>query len=621
MKHLEDYNLPKDLKTMSDEDLELLAVEIRDYLIKTISRTGGHLASNLGVVELSIALNRVFDFSKDRIVWDVGHQSYVHKILTGRAADFATLRQYGGLSGFPKRSESVYDAFDTGHASTSISAVMGMAAARDIQGDDYATVAVIGDGSLTGGLALEGLNNLGASRSDSIVILNDNGMSIDQSTGGMARHLNKLRVSQGYYDFKKKVKTNVKKIPKVGEDIYSSLSKFRDSLKYTLVDGVVFEELGFTYFGPVDGHDIHELTENLLLAREAEGPVLLHVITTKGKGYRNAEEDPNRFHGTGPFDPTTGASLEVKTAPSYSEIFGKTLTALAEKDKKIVAVSAAMLEGTGLEVFKDEFPDRVFDVGIAEGHGVTFAAGLAASGLKPVVAIYSTFLQRAYDELMIDVCMQDLPVVFAVDRGGIVGSDGETHHGIFDFSYLSHMPNMKILAPRDGKELEEMLGYAVSCSGPCAVRYPRGENGDIDIPRMPLDEGAEILRGGKDAVIWAAGIMVKNALAAADILKAAGIECGVVNARFIKPLDTEKILQSAENGKLVITAEDNVFSGGMGEMISAVLNEAGRTNDILNIAWPDKFIEHGTCGELYKVYKMDAESIAGRISGRLERKA
>ncbi len=621
MRNLKDYDFPEDLKTMSDEELELLAVDIRDFLISTISRTGGHLASNLGVVELTIVLEKMFDFSRDRIIWDVGHQSYVHKILTGRCDKFETLRQIDGLSGFPRRSESVYDAFDTGHASTSLSALLGMAEARDLQGEDYATVAVIGDGSLTGGLALEGLNNLGASRSDSIVILNDNGMSISQSTGGLSRHLNKLRVSQGYYDFKKTLKSRVKKIPKVGDDLYSGLQKMRDSLKYTLVDGVLFEEFGFTYLGPVDGHDIEALTENIALAKEAEGPVLLHVITKKGKGYRNAEEDPNRFHGTGPFDPTTGKLLKQPSSRSYSEIFGNKLLDLAEKDKKIVAISAAMISATGLEPFREEYPERVFDVGIAEAHGVTFAAGLAEGGLKPVVAIYSTFLQRAYDEIMIDVCLQDLPVVFAVDRSGIVGSDGATHHGIFDYSYFGHMPNMTVLAPRDGRELEDMLEYALGLGSPCAVRYPRGEDGDLDIEHTPVADGAQVLKEGRDAEIWAAGSMVKHALKAAEILENKGIDCGIVDARYIKPLDTDALMESAGRTGMIITAEDNVLAGGFGEKIDAFFKNEGCDIKTINIAWPDKFIEHGTCEELYARYGLDAGGIAERISDSIEGKA
>lgn len=619
-----DYQFPEDLKTMSERDLELLTYEIRDFLIEKVSKNGGHLASNLGVVELTIALHRVFDSPKDKMVWDVGHQSYVHKILTGRAACFDGLRCLNGISGFPKREESVHDMFDTGHSSNSISAAMGYAAARDLDGDDYNVIAVIGDGALTGGMAYEALNNAGSSQSKMIVILNDNEMSIGKNIGGISQHLSKLRASQAYLDFKKQLKRTLKGIPGVGEGLYSGFEHIRDSVKYAIVPGAIFEQLGFKYYGPVDGHNIHELMEVLSFAKMLEGPVLIHAITKKGKGYRNAENNPGKFHGIGAFDPTTGNVLAESQNLSYSLIFGNKLVQLAGDNPKIIAVSAAMIDATGLGKFALKYPDRIFDAGIAEAHAVTFGAGLAASGYRPVIAIYSTFLQRAYDQILIDVCMQNLPVIFAIDRAGNVGADGETHHGVFDISYLSHMPNMTVLAPKDGKELADMLEYALTLDGPCAIRYPKGESVDCrdEISNPVLDGTAERLRNGGDVEIFAVGKMVSVGIEACKKLRSRGIEAGLTNVRFVKPFDKAAVLSAADRTKKLVTLEDNVLEGGYGSMINGLLAEEGKLDvTVLNIGWPDKFIEQGSTAELFEKYRLDPESIAERVCGFLEGKA
>ncbi len=620
-KKLTEYDFPNDLKNMDINELELLSYDIRDFLISNISCTGGHLASNLGAVELSIALHMVFESPSDKIVWDVGHQSYIHKILTGRADKFCTLRKTGGISGFPRISESPHDIFSTGHGSNSISLVTGLAKARDLNGEKYNTVAVIGDGALSGGLAYEGLNNLGDSGAKAIVILNDNGMSISKSTGGVSKHLSKLRVSKGYYSLKRNVKKASKKIPGIGDNIYSGMEKLRDSLKYVIVNGVIFEEMGFTYIGPLDGHNIEELSRHMELAKNAQGPVLLHLITEKGKGYRNAEVYPGRYHGTGPFDPETGAAVNSSDIPTYSDVFGKKLVELASDDDRIVAVSAAMTEGTGLSEFCSRFPDRTFDVGMAEEHAVSFAAGLAKGGARPFVAIYSTFLQRAYDQIITDVCLQGLPVIFAADRAGNVGADGETHHGMFDISYFSHMPGMTVMAPADGRELEQMMDHALTLATPCVIRYPRGENGDILKERIPLYRGSQIISQGKDAEIWALGSMVKTALEAAEILKKKGIDTGVANVRFVSPADEEKIISSAKKTKHIITLEDNIIKGGFGEKAAALLMKNNIKTKMINMGWPDKFIEHGSAFELYKKYRLDAAGTAERISDLIEGKA
>lgn len=524
--YLAGHDFPDDLKNMGYDELELLTYEIRDFLVEEVSKTGGHLSSNLGAVELSIALHRTFDAPKDKLIWDVGHQTYVHKILTGRADRFPTMRQLNGMSGFPKSAESPYDTFDTGHSSSSISLGLGMAAARDLAGEDYHVVSIIGDGAMTGGLAFEALNNIGGHNSKLIVVLNDNGMSISHNTGGLSKHLGRLRSSRKYISMKAQIKKGVSRVPLIGEGMVAGMQHARDSIKYAMIDGVIFEELGLKYFGPIDGHDIKEMCETFELAKQTEGPVFIHVITKKGRGYSKAEEKPNVFHGIGPFDMETGELLKKSDKPSYSKVFGNKLADMAKDDERIVAVSAAMLEGTGLDEFQKTYPDRAFDVGIAEGHAVTFSAGLAKAGYRPFVAIYSTFLQRAYDQILEDVCLQNLPVTFCIDRAGIVGADGETHHGIFDISYLKHMPNLTIMAPKDGAELEAMMEFAENADGPCAIRYPRGSAHDTGFPCDVQYGKAQPLKEGRDVEIWALGAMNSKALEAADILAEKGVSAG-----------------------------------------------------------------------------------------------
>jgi len=612
---LTEYDFPEDLNNMSEDELELLSYAIRDFLVEKVSKTGGHLASNLGVVELTIALHRTFDSPKDKIIWDVGHQSYVHKILTGRAAGFDNLRQTGGISGFPKSKESIHDVYETGHSSTSISAAAGMAAARDIKHDDYNVVAVIGDGSLTGGMAYEALNNVGASKSKVIVILNDNGMSISKNIGGVSQHLGKLRTSSKYIDAKKNVKDALNKVPVVGPGISTGLSDAKDWLKYAILSGgVIFEELGFTYLGPVDGHDLKKLNEALELTKKVNGPVLLHVMTKKGKGYRNAELEPNKFHGIGPFDPDTGAQ-KCPSGITFSKIMGKTLVYMAEDDKDIVAIAAAMGTATGLNDFAREYPRRYFDVGIAEAHAVTFAAGLAKNGMKPLVAIYSSFLQRAYDQIIEDVCLQNLPVVFAVDRSGIVGADGETHHGLMDIAYLTSIPNMNLLTPSNGNELEAMMKYAFRLNKPVAIRYARGDCSYDASVYTEFNGKNQRLCSGKDIDIWAAGSMVDKAIDARNILAGRGISCGIVAVKTIKPLDMSPMSSNCRN---IVTLEDGVVDGGFGQKMVSLVPASIK---VVNFGWPDQFIEHGSCDDLYRKYRLDGASIAERISERFEGKA
>ncbi len=618
MNKILNYSFPDDLKSMDSERLEELAGEIREFLIDSVSLTGGHLASNLGAVELTIALHKVFDCYKDRIIWDVGHQSYVHKILTGRASEFNTLRQIGGLSGFPKQSESDADVFDTGHASNSISLAAGLAAARDLAGEDYSVISVIGDGALTGGLAFEGLNNLGVMKTKAIVIVNDNGMSISRNTGGIAAHLGNLRMSSRYEHAKDTVRSALNMIPVVGTGIAKGISDIKNSVKYALSsDSAVFESFGFKYIGPIDGHSIDVLVSTLESARQIDGPVLIHAVTTKGKGYSFAEEEPGKFHGIGRFDKHTGKAVQQE--PGYSNAFGRHLTELALKDSRICAVYAAMEEGTGLTLFKETFPERAFDAGIAEEHAVTFAAGLAKGGLRPFVTVYSTFLQRAYDEIIEDVCIQKLPVVFAIDRAGCVGRDGETHHGIFDISYLSHMPGMTVLAPRDFAELYEMMEYALTLDGPAAIRYPRG--GQKVLPEefgvYSIEAGrAQKLISGSDVEIWACGNMVYDAFEVFKILDSRGIRAGVVNARFISPVDAVTLEETDGRVKLIVTMEDNILKGGFGSQISAL----AKKTQVLSFGWPDRFIEHGSVDELKRKYGLDSESVAERIIDKLEGK-
>ena len=555
-KFLDKINSPADVKKLSVPQLEQLAKEIRQLLISVISHTGGHLAPNLGVVELTLALHKVFNTPEDKIIFDVGHQAYIHKIITGRREQFPTLRQYGGLSGFPKRSESEHDAFGTGHSSTSISAALGMACARDLQGEDYNVVAVIGDGSMTGGMAFEALNNAGMLHKNMIVVLNDNEMSISKNVGAMSEYLYQLRTGETYNKIKNDIEGWLKNM-EFGSDVLKAIRRLKGSVKYLMVPTSIFEELGFTYLGPVDGHDLDGLLDVLQAAKKIDGPVMVHVLTKKGKGYKPAEESPNKFHGTGPFDIATGKKITNPNAPvSYTEVFGKTLTKLADTDDKIVGITAAMPDGTGLNIFAEAHKDHFFDVGIAEQHAVTAAAGMAAAGMKPVAAIYSTFMQRAYDSIMHDICMQKLHVTLCLDRAGLVGDDGYTHHGVFDYAYLRSIPNMTIMAPKDENELQHMLKTALDFDGPVSVRYPRGSGVgvalDTEWQDLPIGK-AEVLRTGKDVCFWAIGSMVQTALDAAELLEAQGISAGVVNMRFAKPLDAELLREHAQSYGKIIT--------------------------------------------------------------------
>ncbi|WP_462378264.1 1-deoxy-D-xylulose-5-phosphate synthase [Emergencia timonensis] len=613
-KELTQYDFPDDLKKMDLKEMELLSYAIRDFLIEKVSKTGGHLASNLGVVELTIALHKVFNSPDDKMIWDVGHQSYVHKILTGRAGEFDGLRQMNGISGFPKGKESPHDAFDTGHSSNSISAAAGMAAARDLKGERNEVIAIIGDGSLTGGMAYEGLNNVGASKSKMIVILNDNGMSISRNIGGVSQHLSKLRTSNGYLRVKKTIKRALNRIPVIGDDLSTNIGHAKDRIKYALLSGgVIFEELGFTYLGPINGHNIRETIEVLELAKHVNGPVFIHVMTRKGRGYRTAEIDPNKFHGISPFNPETGKVLKP-SGMTYSKVLGMTIENLAAENKKITAVSAAMCDATGLGGFAKKYPRQFFDVGIAEAHGVTFAAGLAKSGMRPLVAIYSSFLQRAYDQIIEDVCIQNLPVVFAIDRAGIVGADGETHHGLFDITYLTSMPNMTVLAPSDGNQLAAMVRYAFSLDGPVAIRYPRGDCLYDPEEQITFDGKNQRIFEGKDLDIWAVGKMLQTALETREQLKVQGIDAGIVDVAAIKPLDLSCL---KEKSKLVVTIEDGLLAGGFGDKFIA----ESKVQEVLTFGWPDQFVEHGDCDGLYKKYGLDADSITERICEHIERKA
>lgn len=606
-------NSPKDLKKLSYEDLKKLSKEIRNFLLDSVSKTGGHLASNLGIVELTLAVHKVFDSPKDKIVWDVGHQAYVHKIVTGRTDQFSTLRQFRGLSGFPKCKESIHDCFETGHSSTSISGGLGMAMARDVKGEKYSVISIIGDGALTGGMAFEALNHAGHSETDFIVILNDNEMSISENVGGLSKYLNRLRTDPAYFKMKDDVEQILSKIPAIGSSVVKTAQKAKETIKYFFVPGVLFEELGFTYIGPVNGHDIEELTGVLKRAKKMKGPVLIHTITKKGKGYRFAEKYPDKFHGISAFDIKTGKKVKKTEGQTYSEIFGESLVKLAEENSNIVGITAAMPSGTGLSEFAQKYPKRFFDVGIAEQHAVTFAAGLASNGLQPVFAVYSTFLQRGYDQVLHDVCLQNLPVVFCIDRAGIVGQDGETHHGVFDLSYLTNIPNLKVVLPKDGNELSTMLRYAFLQKSPVAIRYPRGISKDLSTENNIndiYDEKAEVVLKGKDACIIAVGKMVSTAMEVAKLLKEDGIESTVINARFVKPLDEDTIISNIEEIDNIFTLEDNVKIGGFGSQILDMLSKNGIKNKNTKIfAFPDKFIEHGNTETLFKQYNLDTESI------------
>ena len=611
---LEQINKPNDVKKLTLSECVTLAEEIRQFLIQSLSETGGHLASNLGVVELTIALHRVLEFPQDKLIWDVGHQAYTHKILTGRKDLFPTLRKTDGLSGFPKRKESPCDAFDTGHSSTSISAGLGMVRARDLKGESHTVVSVIGDGALTGGMAYEAMNNAAELHKNFIIVLNDNEMSITKNVGGMSSYLGNLRTASPYTELKVGISQALKKIPKVGDGMVDAIHKTKSSIKQFVIPGMLFEHMGLTYLGPVDGHNIEQLMKIMKDAQRVQGPVLVHVLTQKGRGYEPAMRHPARFHGAGPFEIETGLPKSTGKA-TYTDIFSTVMRKFGDREPDVVAVSAAMVPGTGLKRFGNMFPDRLFDVGIAEEHAVTFAAGLAVGGLRPVVAIYSTFLQRAVDQILHDVCMQNLPVVFAVDRAGLVGSDGETHHGCFDLSYLSMMPNMTVMAPKNKWELSDMMKFAIRQSGPVAIRYPRGEAYDgLENHRDPVVMGkAEVLEKGKGVALLAVGSMVKTAEQVWLRLQKKGICATLVNMRFVKPLDTGLLDELRKEHDLIITLEENVKSGGFGEQVLGYYTQQQSKVHIQIIALEDQFIPHGSVSDLMRQQKIDVDSVECRV--------
>lgn len=612
---------PEDVKALTVRELEQLASELRHFIIDTVSQNGGHLAPNLGTVELTLALYSVFSFPEDKLVWDVGHQAYTHKILTGRRDAFKTLRKKGGITGFPNRSESAYDAFGVGHASTSISAALGMALARDARGEKNQVIAVIGDGALTGGESFEALNNAGDLGTKLIVILNDNEMSIDANVGAMSEYLSRIRIAPQYARAKRDMGSLLMSIPHIGDKVYKTASHLKDGVRSVLVPGSLFEEMGFHYIGPIDGHNIGLLEEVLASAKEMEGPVLIHIHTVKGKGYKPAEQAPEKFHGVGCFDPSTGKSAKkAGCAPSYTSVFSKALIDLAKDRPDILAITAAMPSGTGLKAFGQAYPKRFFDVGIAEEHAMTLAAGMAAAGMHPVIALYSTFAQRAYDQLIHDVCLQNLPVTLCLDRAGLVGEDGPTHHGVFDLSYLRQMPNMCVMAPKDEEELRHMLATAIAIEGPAAVRYPRGAGLGVpltdSLETLPVGK-AEVLQEEGDIAFLAVGTMVEKAKEAAAILKEEGIEAAVVNMRFIKPLDTELLGEMARTKRLLITAEENVLAGGFGSAVAEYLADNGLEVPLLRFGIPDRFIEQGTRRELLSLCGLQPDEMAERIRERL----
>jgi len=611
---LNDIYSPDDIKKLDIHQLEELAEEIRAFLIENVSKTGGHLASNLGVVELTLALHSVFSTPTDKIIWDVGHQSYVHKIITGRKDKFCTLRQLDGISGFPKVNECEHDAFNTGHSSTSISAALGMAKARDIKKEKYSVIALIGDGALTGGMAFEALNDAGRSPNNLIVILNDNEMSISKNVGGLSKYLGKIRTEPFYFKVKEDLDIILNKIPAIGKSAAKALGKVKGSVKYMIMPGILFEELGFKYFGPIDGHDLVELNEVLTRAKAMKGPILLHVCTQKGKGYTFAEESPHLFHGISPFEIETGEVLAAG-GPSYSNVFGSELVSLAEEDENIVAITAAMPNGTGLDQFSKRFHERFFDVGIAEQHAVTFAAGLARNGLKPVFAVYSSFLQRAYDQLLHDIALQNLHVVFGIDRAGIVGDDGETHQGLYDLSFLSHIPNFTVMAPCDYDEMRKMLKFAfMEHNGPIAIRYPRGRGKDhlIDGGEVKLGQGV-LYKEGSDLTFLAIGTMFETALNATEELAKHGVSVELINARFVKPLDVKLIINSVMKTRKLITLEDNTITGGFGSSVLEMINQRGINIKSKLFGFPDQPITHGSRNQLFKRYKLDEESLVEEI--------
>lgn len=612
---LEKIQKENDIKKLTPEELELLKDEIRQFLIESISVTGGHLASNLGVVELTMALHLCFDLPKDKIVWDVGHQSYTHKILTGRKDGFSSLRQYGGMSGFPKTDESDCDCFNTGHSSTSISAGLGLATARQVTGEDYHVVSVIGDGALTGGMAYEALNNASSVKGNFIIVLNDNNMSISENVGGISQYLSGFRTADAYRDFKNNVMNSLNHIPIYGERMVKHIRNTKSSIKQLFIPGMFFEEMGIIYLGPVDGSDIKEMCRVFDEAKRVDGPVLVHVLTKKGAGYGPAERYPSRFHGAEPFVIETGLPKNKRTKANYTDVFSTVMKKLGERNPKVVAITAAMAEGTGLRRFHRNFPDRFFDVGIAEAHATTFAAGLAKSGLIPVFAVYSSFLQRAFDQILHDVCIQNLHVIFAIDRAGLVGSDGETHQGIFDISYLSVIPNMTIMAPKNKWELSDMMKFAVAYDGPIALRYPRGAAYDgLKEIRQPIELAkSELIRKGSTVAIMALGSMVKTAVDVVKLLEAEGISATLINARFAMPFDKEAIKELPAEHSLLVTMEENVQSGGFGEHVTEYVKTNGIALEVLTVALPDCYVEHGNVEVLKKELHVDAESVAKRI--------
>lgn len=611
---LETIEKENDIKNVAPEDWNQLAEEIRAFLINKISVTGGHLGSNLGAVELTMALHLSLNLPQDKIVWDVGHQSYTHKLLTGRRSGFESLRKYGGMSGFPKRTESECDCFDTGHSSTSISAGLGLVKARDLCNQEHTIISVIGDGSLTGGMAYEALNNASRLKKNFIIVLNDNNMSISENVGGMSKYLNNIRTADKYLDMKEGIYNSLME-SKLGEPIVSSIRRAKSSVKQLVIPGMFFEDMGITYLGPVDGHNINAMMKVFREAKRCKSAVLVHVLTQKGKGFAPAEKHPARFHGAEPFDVETGLPLSPKTKSSYTDVFSTVMCKLGDRDQNIVAITAAMPDGTGLKRFRNLYPDRFFDVGIAEEHAVTFAAGLAAGGMCPVVAIYSSFLQRAYDQILHDVCIQNLHVIFAIDRAGLVGSDGETHQGIFDLSYLSSIPNMHIMAPKNKWELSDMLKFAVAFQGPIALRYPRGEAYDeLREYREPIQFGkAEWIYHERGIALVAVGSMVKTALAVRGTLTQKGFACSVINARFVKPVDTEILDEAAKDHRLIVTMEENVASGGFGEKVRSYLDKTHPEKKLLAIHIPDEYVEHGNVEILRREVGIDAGTIVDRI--------
>ncbi len=616
--YLEKIQTENDIKKIPEDKLKDLATEIREFLIEKISVTGGHLASNLGAVELTMALHLSLDLPKDKIIWDVGHQSYTHKLLTGRKDGFDSLRQYGGMSGFPKRRESDCDAFDTGHSSTSISAGLGLVKARDLKGEDQTIVSVIGDGSLTGGMAYEALNNASKLETNFIIILNDNNMSISENVGGVNKYLNGIRTADSYLDLKESIFSKLMKMPG-GETWVKRIRKTKSTLKSMIIPGMFFEDMGITYLGPVDGHNIKAIREVLADAKRKKGPVLVHVITEKGKGYGPAERHPARFHGTDPFVIETGIPSNPHNKASYTNVFSTVMIKLGERNRNVCAITAAMADGTGLKRFRNAYPERFFDVGIAEEHAVTFAAGLAAGGLRPIVCIYSSFLQRAYDQIVHDVCIQNLPVVFAIDRAGIVGSDGETHQGIFDLSFLSSIPNMTVMAPKNKWELSDMMKFAVAFDGPIAVRYPKGVAYEgLEEFRAPIEYAAsETIYSESEIALVAVGSMVKTAEAVRDTLKCEGHNVTLVNARFVKPIDEDTLYKLSDDHRMIVTLEENVSSGGFGEKVREYLSRIGYKGDIITVAIPDEFVEHGNVDILKKAVGIDEESVLLKIREKL----